>query len=117
MLIGLNYRNLVTTLGPHLLHPKPKTMKQTLTTAANAALRLTTASLFGAGLLVAQTTVKPAAETETTDSSAKTIKLEKFEVTGSNIKRVDIEGPSPIKVISRQEIDATGRTNLTDLLL
>ncbi len=91
-------------------------MKQTLTTAANAALRLTTASLFGAGLLVAQTSVKPVAGTETTDSSTKPVKLEKFEVTGSNIKRVDIEGPSPIKVISRQEIDATGRTNLTDLL-
>ena len=91
-------------------------MKQTLTTAANAALRLATASLFGAGLLVAQTNVKPVAGTESTESSTKPVKLEKFEVTGSNIKRVDIEGPSPIKVISRQEIDSTGRTNLTDLL-
>ena len=91
-------------------------MKQTLTTAANAALRLATASLFGAGLLVAQTNVKPVAGTESTESSTKPVKLEKFEVTGSNIKRVDIEGPSPIKVITRQEIDSTGRTNLTDLL-
>lgn len=44
------------------------------------------------------------------------VKLEKFEVTGSNIKRVDVEGPSPIKIITRQEIEYSGRTNLTDML-
>ncbi|MFM7749139.1 MAG: TonB-dependent receptor domain-containing protein [Opitutaceae bacterium] len=44
------------------------------------------------------------------------VKLEKFEVTGSNIKRVDVEGPSPIKIITRQDIEVSGRTNLTDML-
>jgi iron complex outermembrane receptor protein len=90
-------------------------MNKSMSAAASAALRLTTASFLGAGLLVAQTTVKPVVETTTAENSAPQ-KLEKFEVTGSNIKRVDLEGPSPIKVISRQEIEATGRTNLTDLL-
>jgi iron complex outermembrane receptor protein len=90
-------------------------MNTSMTAAALAALRLTTASILGAGLLVAQTPVKPVVETAKADTSP-IVKLEKFEVTGSNIRRVDLEGPSPIKVISRQEIDATGRTNLTDLL-
>lgn len=90
-------------------------MNKSLSAAAIAALRLTGVSVLGAGLLVAQTNVKPATEATTTDTNTP-VKLEKFEVTGSNIKRVDLEGPSPIKVISRQEIDATGRTNLTDLL-
>ena len=34
--------------------------------------------------------------------------LEEIVVTGSRIKRVDIEGPSPISVISREDIDASG---------
>lgn len=96
-------------------NPNTTAMNKSMSAAASAALRLTTASLLGAGLLVAQTTVKPVVETTTAANSGPQ-KLEKFEVTGSNIKRVDLEGPSPIKMISRQEIDATGRTNLTDLL-
>ncbi len=90
-------------------------MNTSLTAAALAALRLTAASIFVSGLMAAQANVTPPVETTTTDTNAP-VKLEKFEVTGSNIKRVDLEGPSPIKVITRQEIDATGRTNLTDLL-
>ncbi len=42
--------------------------------------------------------------------------LDKFEVTGSRIKQTEIEGPSPIRIISRQDIESTGRTNLTELL-
>ena len=49
-------------------------------------------------------------------SGSEPVKLEKFEVTGSNIKRVDVEGPSPIKIITRQDIEVSGRTNLTDML-
>lgn len=90
-------------------------MNKSLSAAALAALRLTGVSVLGAGLLAAQTNVKPAVET-TTETSSDTQKLEKFEVTGSRIKRADAEGPSPIKVINRQEIESTGRTNLTDLL-
>ncbi len=42
--------------------------------------------------------------------------LDKFEVTGSRIKQTEIEGPSPIRIISRQDIEVTGRSNLTELL-
>jgi outer membrane receptor protein involved in Fe transport len=88
-------------------------MNKSPSAAAFAALRLASVSVLGAGLLVAQTNVKPAAETTATETAQK---LEKFEVTGSRIKQVDIEGPSPIKIIAREEIEASGRTNLTDLL-
>ena len=43
-------------------------------------------------------------------------KIEKIEVTGSNIKRVEGEGPSAIVVISREEIEKSGATNVYDLL-
>ncbi len=42
--------------------------------------------------------------------------LEKIQVTGSRIKTVELEGPSPVKVITRSDIESSGRTNLTDLL-
>ena len=74
-----------------------------------AALRCVLAGSAGASLVWAQ-----AANAEKKEDAP--IKLEKFEVTGSNIKRAEVEGPSPIKIISRAEIDVSGRTNLTDLL-
>jgi len=41
-------------------------------------------------------------------------KLEKFEVTGSRIKRLDIEGPAPVVVIDRKEIQQSGFRTLGD---
>ena len=41
---------------------------------------------------------------------------QKVTVTGSRIKRVDIEGPSPITVISREDIDASGKLSLEGVL-
>jgi iron complex outermembrane receptor protein len=41
---------------------------------------------------------------------------EKITVTGSRIKRVDIEGPSPISVISREDIDASGKISVAEVL-
>jgi iron complex outermembrane receptor protein len=43
-------------------------------------------------------------------------KTEKIEVTGSNIKRVDAEGPSAVLVISRDEIEKSGNSTIADLL-
>ena len=41
---------------------------------------------------------------------------QKVTVTGSRIKRVDIEGPSPITIIDRETIDASGEISVADLL-
>jgi iron complex outermembrane receptor protein len=42
--------------------------------------------------------------------------LQKVTVTGSNIKRVDIEGSSPVTIISSKEIKATGANTVAELL-
>ena len=41
---------------------------------------------------------------------------DKVTVTGSRIKRVDIEGPSPVSVITRDDIDATGDISVAEVL-
>ena len=43
-------------------------------------------------------------------------KIEKIEVTGSNIKRVDAETASPIQIITADEIRRSGQTTVTQLL-
>jgi iron complex outermembrane recepter protein len=43
-------------------------------------------------------------------------KIEKIEVTGSNIKRVDAEGTAPIQIITREEIERSGKQSVTELL-
>jgi iron complex outermembrane receptor protein len=43
-------------------------------------------------------------------------KVEKIEVTGSNIKRVDAETTAPIQVISQEEIRRSGKQTVTELL-
>ncbi len=78
-------------------------------------LRAALALILGASLIptaVAQNTAATQEKKEGDDS----VKLEKFEVTGSRIPRTEVEGPSPIKVITRADIIATGRSNAAELL-
>ncbi|GGK12419.1 TonB-dependent receptor [Luteimonas terricola] len=42
--------------------------------------------------------------------------LDRIEVTGSRIKRAEIEGPNPITVISRADMDAAGEISVADFL-
>jgi iron complex outermembrane receptor protein len=43
-------------------------------------------------------------------------KQERIEVTGSAIKRIQAEGPAPVEVYSRRDIERTGATTVTELL-
>ena len=43
-------------------------------------------------------------------------KVEKIEVTGSNIKRVDAEGPAPVQIVTRQDIERSGQTTVGEVL-
>jgi iron complex outermembrane recepter protein len=43
-------------------------------------------------------------------------RLDRVEVTGSRIKRLDIEGPSPVTVITREDIEASGDISVADVL-
>jgi iron complex outermembrane recepter protein len=62
---------------------------------------------FGVVAAVAQT---PA------PAPAPSAKIERVEVTGSNIKRVDTESAAPITIITREEIQRSGKTTVTELL-
>ncbi|MEM9300880.1 MAG: TonB-dependent receptor [Pseudomonadota bacterium] len=50
------------------------------------------------------------------DQDEDTAELDRLEVTGSRIKRADIESASPVFVIQREEIERTGLTSVGDLL-
>ena len=41
-------------------------------------------------------------------------KVEKIEVTGSNIRRVDSEGPAPVVVLKREDLERSGGQNLQE---
>ncbi len=49
-----------------------------------------------------------------TETDAKT--LDRIEVTGSRLKRADIEGSLPVVVIDRAQIDASGKVSVADVL-
>ncbi len=84
-----------------------------LTSKAATAFRFALVMALGAGVLAAQDAPKVKSATE---ADKQPEKLEKFEVTGSRIKRLDIETPSPVIVMSRAELAATGFTNVDDAL-
>ncbi len=64
--------------------------------------------------LLAALIVTPMAFAQTTAPT--TQKVERVEVTGSNIKRVDAEGSAPIQIITREEIERSGKQTVTEML-
>jgi iron complex outermembrane receptor protein len=71
------------------------------------------ASLLGLSLL----SLTPfALAQQATDQATGTQELEKIEVTGSYIRRADVETPSPVQVITTEDIRHTGYTTVTDVL-
>jgi iron complex outermembrane receptor protein len=50
------------------------------------------------------------------DSDKKLVKLEEVQVTGSRIRRVDVEGPSPVSTYDKDYIRSTGAMNVADFL-
>lgn len=58
-----------------------------------------------------------AAQAQAQDSTAApTTTLDRIEVTGSNISRGDMETASPVQVVTRQEIDRSGKATLAEYL-
>jgi iron complex outermembrane receptor protein len=66
----------------------------------------------GATPLWAQTADTPVPETPSTAQKT----LQRVEVTGSRIKRIDAETASPVQVITREQIDRSGAQSITELL-
>lgn len=72
---------------------------------------------FGGSPLFAEVVTKREAKTLTKDPEAEApIVLKEFLVTGSLIKRTELEGPSPIRVITRSEMELVAGTGLADVL-
>jgi iron complex outermembrane receptor protein len=63
------------------------------------------------GLLFISTQASSQDETDN-----ETVELDRVSVTGTRIKRVDIEGSTPITTITREEIDAAGDATISELL-
>jgi iron complex outermembrane receptor protein len=71
------------------------------------ALSLLAGSMLAAGAVHAQQADTAAGADE---------KVQKVEITGSNIKRLDTETASPVQVVNRQEIIQSGATTVADIL-
>jgi len=69
---------------------------------------------FGGVLL----SIGPSVYAQTTDAPvpARTQELERVTVTGSNIRRVDSETPSPVQVITEADIKKSGYTSISEVL-
>ncbi|GLR11726.1 hypothetical protein GCM10007907_05160 [Chitinimonas prasina] len=65
-----------------------------------------TIAMASIGLCVAATAAEEAAPP----------KVERIEVTGSNIRRAAIEGPSPVQTIRKEEIEASGASTVVELM-
>ncbi|MDO8629474.1 MAG: TonB-dependent receptor plug domain-containing protein, partial [Phycisphaerales bacterium] len=92
-------------------------MNKPLLSAASAAARYGLVAVLGAGFSVAQA-AQPTPANPTTGPVVKEepAKLEKFEVTGSRIKRLDLETPAPVQTFTVENIEAKGYTNIGDFI-
>ena len=84
-------------------HPLGVKMKMNMKKLSLAVLQA-----LGAGVFVSLAAT--AVEAQTTQT------VEKIEVTGSNIKRIEGESANPVQVISRKDIERTGVATVNDLL-
>ena len=58
--------------------------------------------------------IKPADTASTIEAPAP--KVERVQVTGSHIKRIEAEGPSPVQTITRKDLDKSGYNSVGDVL-
>jgi len=88
--------------------------------AITFALAVGATAVAGTGIAFAQDATTPApATTTTTTTTAPTqqaANLDRIEVTGSRIRRVDAENASPVVTIDRAAIEKTGKLTIGDLV-
>lgn len=91
-------------------------MNKPLLTAASAAARYGLIASFGMGALLAQPRPIATNASDPTKKPEELQKLEKFEVTGSRIKRLDYETPAPVATYTLADIEAKGYANIGDFI-
>ncbi|MEO7252027.1 MAG: TonB-dependent receptor plug domain-containing protein, partial [Arenimonas sp.] len=84
--------------------------------AIRLALYVGATTLAGSGYAMAQTTPATTTTTDTTAAKPKATTLERVEVTGSRIPRVDIETSQPVFTLDRAAIQAQGLTSIGDVI-
>ena len=91
--------------------------KNPITRAIQAATIMSVASLTAFSAIADQETASIERQTQTSNAnSAQDQDLERITVTGSHIKRLDIEGPSPLEIITSADIQALGLDTMTEVL-
>ena len=88
-------------------------MNTPLLGVARAILRVGCVVLLGAGSLAAQT---PTATTPTTNAAGPVNKLEKFEVTGTRLKRLDLEGTQPVLRFATSDVERMGLSDVSQFI-
>jgi iron complex outermembrane receptor protein len=68
--------------------------------------------MVGSALLVQTSLISQAVYAQ----QAGEVKLQRTEITGSAIKRSQVEGPAPVQTINRKEIESTGASSVNELL-
>ena len=89
-----------------------------MTIARKKIARAIESSLFGS-LLTAAVMVSGTAtgqQEETTNEVEDSAQLESVQVTGSRIRRSDIEGPTPVLILDRDDFENQGFLTVTDVL-
>jgi len=71
---------------------------------------------LGAGAVLSMALASGVAFAQDEADDDENVELDRVQVTGSRIKRVDIEGSTPVTVISREEIDFSGDSTVAELL-
>lgn len=88
-------------------------MNKSLQSAARAAARHGLIAFVGASIAVAQ---QVPTTPNATNASGQPQTLEPFEVTGSRIKRLDIETPQPVLLLSAADLELTGFSTVADAM-
>jgi len=84
-------------------------------TILSRSLQVMYSSVIPAGLLLLTQPVLAQQVSDTT-SSTDAIPVQRVEITGSSIKRIQKEGALPVQVLSQEDIKRSGATSATDLI-
>ncbi|PTX91507.1 TonB-dependent receptor plug domain-containing protein [Opitutus sp. ER46] len=88
-------------------------MNKSLLQAASSALRMATLLGLTGSIVVAQPAPNTTDNTKKTDEPQK---LERFEVTGSRVKRMDYETPAPVASFTAEDIEIKGYTSIGEFV-
>ncbi|MCA0392931.1 MAG: TonB-dependent receptor [Proteobacteria bacterium] len=91
---------------------RPKADKLSVALVTAIAISATGASFAQTAPATDDTDTTPAARSQTGQATT----LDKVSVTGSRIKRVDVEGPAPVTVITAEEIQKSGLNTVYEVL-